>query len=130
MLVAMVDESCDVLDMLATALELAGYAVASVQDMEETCARLRAIGPDAILLSMWTYPRERGWQILLDLTVDPALCAVPVIVYSSDRRDLEDHAELLASGGCQALLAPFHLADLYGALRRVTAAARGTATLA
>jgi DNA-binding response OmpR family regulator len=125
MLVAMLDENRDFLDMVAAALEYANHRVAPVHVMEQACARLRVIGPDAILLNVWTYPRERGWQVLLALQVDQALRAIPVIVYSSSRQDLEAHAEMLQRARCQILVTPFHLAELYAAIDRVTLSGPG-----
>jgi hypothetical protein len=69
-------------------------------------------------MNLWTFPQERGWGTLASLMADPLLAAVPTVVYSTNASDLEAHALLLQRYGCQVLLAPFHLEDLYGSLRQ------------
>jgi DNA-binding response OmpR family regulator len=122
--VALIGDDDVLLDILQVALEHAGYTVAVIHDVEGVTARLRRIKPGALLLSVRTYPPERGWRLFAELAADPTFGTLPLVVCSVDHQDLEIHAAVLQRQGCEVLAAPFTLADLYAALRRARCAER------
>jgi CheY-like chemotaxis protein len=81
--VLLVEDRDDFRELLAELLALEGYAVDAAANGQEGCRRLeRPPLPDLILLDLMM-PVMNGWGFLNARQKDPALAAIPVIVFSA-----------------------------------------------
>ena len=116
--VLVVEDEPDVLAIVATVLEEAGYEVATARDGREGLERLRQAGADVdVVLSDVMMPLLDGRELCRTLAADPALGAIPVIMMSAG-------GEPPAPDACpyRAFLAkPFNLDALLATVARVLA---------
>lgn len=118
--ILVIEDSTDVRELLAEALQDEGYRVTAVSDALKALVYLRwGSGrtqlPDLILLDLFL-PDMDGWTFRRVLLEDPRLAAVPVLVLSG-AEELEEHAERLSVAAC--LSKPVNFPELRTAIRRV-----------
>jgi len=81
--ILLVEDNADVLDVTRVLLESEGYAVATAVNGADALALLRAgLRPSLIVLDL-AMPVMDGWEFRDAQRADPALCAIPTIVYSA-----------------------------------------------
>lgn len=84
MLIAIVDDTPEIVEMLETLLQLAGYATVSTTASARIPWLLRH-QPDLLLLDLRIEHHEAGWEILAAIRADPITHQLPVIVCSAER---------------------------------------------
>lgn len=110
--IAVVNDDTIFLDLMEQLLREEGYATTIMKISHEAFERLKREPPDLIVLDIWMGKPENGWELLNLLRLDPATARLPVIVSSTDVRDLEAKAPHLRAMGCDTLLKPFDLDTL------------------
>lgn len=122
--VLVVDDAQDVRDLLRRALEVEGYVVECAADCDEALARLRRPpAPAAVLLDL-NMPHLDAYGFRAQQRRDPALHAIPVILYSG-AADLEKAAQAL---GVEAWISkPFDFDRLLDLLERWARRGAGSA---
>src|SRR5262249_42022548 len=68
---------------LTLTFQTAGYATAEAENGREALALLRAAAPPCLILLDLMMPVMTGWQFLAERRKDPALAAVPVVVFTA-----------------------------------------------
>lgn len=100
--ILIVDDNQMLANLYRGSLTAAGFVVEVAHDGESGLTAARKTPPDVVLLDMMM-PRMDGLEVLTTLRGDPALGAVPVIVfsnaYTSDRM-----AQLWQAGATQVLV--------------------------
>ena len=86
-----IDDDVQLVDMVKTLLESAGYEVAYAYRAEKGLEMAKTAGPDLILLDvMFAAPSDAdGFEISRQLHKDPVLKKIPVIILSGVRRAMD-----------------------------------------
>lgn len=63
----------------------AGYAVDQAENGREALAKMRHLSPCMVVLDLMM-PVMDGWQVVSEMTADPALASVPVCVVTAQDR--------------------------------------------
>jgi CheY-like chemotaxis protein len=95
-LVMIVEDDPVARELLRTFLQGAGYAVACAGNGREALDQLRRGGRPAVILLDLKMPIMSGWQFREEQRSDPALSAIPVVVFSGGD-DLEAAAATLGA---------------------------------
>jgi CheY-like chemotaxis protein len=102
--VLVVDDDVALREIVAEAIEAAGYEVRQAENGREALDRMRRESPCIVLLDLMM-PVMDGWQVVDEMDADPALAAVPVCVVTAQSQvQPPRHACLLRK--------PIGLADL------------------
>src|SRR5215470_8441157 len=80
--VLVIDDSPTITKVVQLVLTKAGYRVDTAPDGEAGLAAVRAQRPDVILLD-FVMPRMNGYQFCRELTADPKLRDIPVVLMSA-----------------------------------------------
>ncbi len=83
-LILVVDDDAAIRDMLETLLEEEGYAVVLARHGQDALELLKTVKPALILLDLMM-PVMDGWQFLDNLSRNPALQGLPVVLLSASR---------------------------------------------
>ncbi len=124
-IVAVIDDSPQVIDFVAAILEDEGYQVVAWQSGAGAHAFLQEVMPAAVILDMRMETPDAGLTVLAAIRADPATRALPVIVSSVRGSYLAEHAERLTALGCALLPKPYMGNDLIAGVERAIAD-RGT----
>ena len=84
----LVEDSIDIREMMAAALELAGMRVLTAANGRAALTLLHELPPPCLILLDLMMPVMDGWELGAALKRDPRLSAVPVIVVSALSRDM------------------------------------------
>ena len=106
--VLVIEDDAGVRRLLATTLELGGYAVAASDSALGAMALARRLRPAAIVLDLGL-PYRSGTSLLADLKADPTTAPIPVVVVSALADTLTDARRALAAA---VLPKPFSPLDL------------------
>ncbi len=119
--VLVVDDESIIRTFLAEGLADAGYEVLIARDGAEALDSVNRFHPDAVLLDL-LMPVMDGWAFLRERREQPALAAVPVVVFSAAGREgLHDASALRATA---VLPKPLNLDVLSAVLEHVLSNAR------
>lgn len=113
------DDEADIRDLVALALELAGYAVETATDGDEALSRIRASMPDAVVLDVMM-PGMGGHEVVRALTAEPRTAGLPVVMLSAKCQTTDVDAGL-ASGAQVYLVKPFAPQELVRQVDRLVA---------
>lgn len=116
----LVDDSPDMLRLMSSVLEKAGFSVATARDGAAALHHLADHRPSAILLDLML-PGLSGLQVLDKLRQHPTLRAVPVVIVTGT---MTHERDLLAAGAVAVLRKPFDAVRLLDQVRAVIASAR------
>lgn len=81
-LILYIEDERSVLELVRTALKLAGYEILSAMSGEEGLAIMRIHKPDLLLLDLMM-PGTNGWEVYRSMKKDEYLADVPVIVVTA-----------------------------------------------
>ena len=119
--VLVVDDEADVRSYLSSALEDAGFQVATATDGLEALEMVRRRPPDLISLDL-VMPRHSGAKFCRELQKDRALAKIPVLLVTGHARDelgRADFEEMTMSGPGVYLEKPVRPATYVAAVRRM-----------
>jgi two-component system KDP operon response regulator KdpE len=111
--VLLVEDDRSLRDAVSSALEGAGFEVATVGDGAAAVQALRSSSPDVVLLDIGL-PFVNGWQVLADMHNRQP----PVIIISA-RGDEQDKVRALDMGADDYLAKPFGTEELLARIRAV-----------
>lgn len=123
--VLVVEDDHAMAEMLAEALEAAGYKTRVVDNGPVALAVIREAPPLAVILDLKLAGPLDGWEVLRSLKQDANTSGVPVIISSS----LEKRQKGLELGAADYLVKPFPPDKLVESLRTVTRTAAGAVGL-
>lgn len=115
--ILLVDDDADIRESIGEALEEEGYRVVAAENGKHALRLLRDDGlrPDLILLDIMM-PEMDGWGFRSEQQKDPALAAIPVIVFTAYGTARDIARQLDAAG---FLKKPLRLGELLAAIERV-----------
>jgi CheY-like chemotaxis protein len=111
--ILVVEDSKDDQQMVLWALDMnrRGKSIVTLMDGEQAMVYLRTredgLKPDLILLDL-NMPRKDGWQVLAECKGDASLKSVPIVIFSTSRRE-EDVKRCYALGANSFVAKPFDL---------------------
>ncbi|HYI14129.1 MAG TPA: response regulator [Thermomicrobiales bacterium] len=107
--IAVVNDDTVFLQLMDDLLSGEGYQTTIMKVSTEAFERIKELQPSLIILDIWIQKVDTGWEVLNLVRLDPATANIPVIVSSTDIRDLEAKEPLLRSLNCDILPKPFNL---------------------
>lgn len=117
-LVFIVDDEADIRDLLARALEAAGFEAVCIASGLDMMKRLRERTPDLILLDImmsWV----SGIELCRTLKNEATFRHIPVVIITAHHRtEIESKVAECGADGC--LYKPFRIADLITTVQRFT----------
>ncbi len=118
--IVVADPELRVLERLSTALDGAGFSVATASNGLELFGACLRRTPDVVLIDRHT-PMVDGFHLLERFASDDRLAAIPVVVMTSDPGDIEP---LFQRGAADAIMKPFTLVEAIARVRRLAATPR------
>ncbi len=100
-LVLVIDDEPSAVDLMERMLNASGYLVATARDGQEGLRLARDAKPVAIVLDI-NMPEMSGWEVLENLTADPATRDIPVFIVTIN----DDRQRGLELGASEYLLKP------------------------
>lgn len=116
--VMIVDDEQDLLDTMATVLELHNYETIKVMDGADAMTVAILEQPDLILLDVML-PHRTGWCLCKDFQENPMTSAIPIVIVSA-RFQQTDVDKGLQAGAKDYLIKPFSLEELLETVSRWT----------
>jgi CheY-like chemotaxis protein len=113
--VLIVDDDADIREALTDTLQDEGLQVAATENGQAALDYLRSNARPAVILLDWMMPVMDGAQFYAELSRDPELCAVPVVLLTADANARERAATLGIAG---YLKKPVNVEDLLSAIQR------------
>lgn len=118
--IVVADPELRVLERLSTALDGAGFSVATASNGLELFGACLRRTPDVVLIDRHT-PMVDGYQLLERFACDDRLASIPVVVMTSEPGDMES---LFARGAADAIMKPFTLVEAIARVRRLASTPR------
>jgi len=113
--IVVADSELRVLERMSTALGAAGFSVAIASTGLELVGACMRQKPDVVLVDRAT-PMIGGFQLIERLTCDDRLSSVPVVMTTSEPRDIEP---AFHKGAADVIMKPFTLVEVIARVRRV-----------
>ncbi len=107
-LAVVIEDNEDQADILAKALQAAGFVTEIIHDGDEAVARLKVIVPDLVLLDLHL-PGISGTGVLLKIRADPRLAGTRVIIATVEPQ----MADVLRDKADMVLAKPIDFTRLY-----------------
>lgn len=107
--IAVVNDDTTFLQLMDDLLSGEGYETTVMKISSEAFERIKDLQPSLVIIDIWMQKADNGWEILNLIRLDPSTASIPVIVCSTDIRDLEAKEPLLRSLKCDVLPKPFNL---------------------
>lgn len=115
--IAVVNDDPDFLSLLTELLQLEGYGAFIIHEARGAYEQLKQAQPDVIVLDIRIGADNDGWQIAECLTLDPTTGSIPIILCSAAVDELQHRVPWLQEHGIGAVVKPFDLDDMLGAIR-------------
>ncbi len=107
--IAVANDDTVFLQLMQDLLSDEGYETTIMKISSEVFEKIKELQPNLVILDIWMQRADSGWEVLNLIRLDPATAEIPVIVCSTDVRDLEAKEVLLRSLNCDILPKPFNL---------------------
>ena len=108
-----------ILDLVRELLEQERYRIATTNFLPQTFAVIAALQPTLLIIDL-SLGEQEGWQLLAGLRQEASTRGIPVIVFSTTRRLLEQAgANQAVWGGDRFLSLPFAFDDLVQQIREL-----------
>jgi DNA-binding response OmpR family regulator len=108
--VLVVDDEPDIVEIVKTNLEGAGFDIVVAYNGSEALARVRSDSPDLVILDV-LMPEMDGWDVLRAIELDPEIAGLPVIMLTSKTEDA-DILRGLVEGAVEYFTKPFYPENL------------------
>ncbi|QQR78495.1 MAG: response regulator [Candidatus Moraniibacteriota bacterium] len=80
--VCVIDDDADLREIYLLNLNRENFDAVLAKDGEEGLRAIREHAPDAIILDL-QMPKMNGFEVLAELSTDPKLCRIPVVILSN-----------------------------------------------
>ena len=115
--ILVVDDQREILDLTATVLTSAGYAVVTVSSGGEALGQVAETAFDLVLLDI-NMPEMDGWETLRLLRADDQLQELAVVMFSV-KGEVSDKVQSLKEGASGYITKPFVVDELVSRVQRV-----------
>jgi CheY-like chemotaxis protein len=112
----LIDDDRGIVTIVSEALHHIGWRVTVCKDATKAQQQVAHEQPDVVLLDIYLEAPASGWRVLEALQNDLSTRDVPVIVFSSQVKELEEKEAWLLEQQISVLSKPFELDDLYDAV--------------
>ena len=112
--ILLVDDEISLTELFSMMLEMEGYRVDVVHDVQSAIDSLHVQRPSLIMLDLMM-PEASGLELCRYVRADPALASIPIVVVSA-KSQLEEVQEGLDAGADIYLLKPVSKAELVEAV--------------
>jgi CheY-like chemotaxis protein len=122
--ILLIDDTQEILDLMAELLEEEGYRVTCSQALLDL-DKVKALAPNVIIQDiLFEGIQELGWKFLTLVRLDPELVHIPLILCTAAVRTIKEPemADQLDRLGIRVVLKPFTSEQLLTALREVLTA--------
>ena len=122
--VLIVNDTQEILDLMAELLEEEGYRVTTSLALLDI-AKVKHLAPDVIIQDLlFEGSQETGWKFLELVRLDPELAPIPLVLCTAAVRTVTEPtmAEQLDRQGIRVVLKPFTIEELLAALRQTLTA--------
>jgi CheY-like chemotaxis protein len=122
--VLLIDDTQEILDLMAELLEEEGYRVTCSQALLDI-TKVKALAPDVIVQDLrFAGTQEQGWKFLELTRLDPELARIPLVLCTAAVQTVGDPAmaKQLDRLGVRVILKPFAIEDFLQALRETLTA--------
>jgi CheY-like chemotaxis protein len=122
--VLLIDDTQEILDLMAELLEEEGYRVTCSQALLDI-TKVKALAPDVVVQDLlFEGMQETGWKFLELVRLDPELARIPLLLCTAAVQMVRDPemAEHLDQLGVRVVLKPFTIEELLRALRETLTA--------
>jgi len=108
--ILIIEDELDILNFASRVLELEGYHILRAKDGDEglTLAREKQI---ALVLLDLRLPKRDGWAVLQQMKAEPALSAIPVVVFTASA-GLPQREKAFSMGAINYLVKPLSATSL------------------
>jgi DNA-binding NtrC family response regulator len=110
------DDDAALLGLMEDILTLRSWRMVPLLNAATAFSVLRETAPDALVLDIRLIGGHTGWELLRAVKADHATDAIPVVVWSSDVRSLDDRRDWLVDHDIPVLEKPFDIDDLFSCL--------------
>lgn len=97
--ILVVEDNADTRYILGRILGIKGYATVTVDDVAAALRYLQDGKPVCLIILDLHLPERDGRHLLRELKADPALAAIPVVVFSGDAGEMPDSAAAFVRKG-------------------------------
>ena len=115
--ILVVDDQQDILDLAATVLSGAGYAVSTADSGISALDRVAEEPFDLLLLDI-NMPGMDGWETLRLIRADDRLDSLPVVMFSI-KGEVRDKVHGMQGGALDYITKPFEVDELLERVRRI-----------
>jgi CheY-like chemotaxis protein len=120
--VLVVNDCAVILEVFRALFEDEGYRVTINKfvtlDSKETLNEIDELNPDVILLDFLIGKEPLGWELLQLLRMTPGTAHIPIVVCTGSLHQVQELAPRLDKLGIEAVIKPFEIDDVVGAVRR------------
>jgi DNA-binding response OmpR family regulator len=114
--ILIVDDEVSVAELFGMMLELEGYRVKAVHDVQSAIGALESDAPDLVILDIMM-PEASGLDLCRYVRADPLLASIPIVIVSA-KTQLNEVQEGLEAGANLYLLKPVSKSELLEAVRQ------------
>ena len=122
-LAVVADDEKDILLLVATVLQNAGFDVIGARNGVEALAEIRVRRPQLVVLDL-SMPELDGLEVVRRVRADAAVAATPIVILSARAQDA-DVARAYADGASGYIRKPFKPSELVALARELTQSASG-----
>ena len=105
-----------VLALFRDLLEEEGYRVSTQAYADKDLASIKALAPDLIVLDYMWPGEDAGWALLQMLRMDRDTAAIPIVLCTGAKREVEALDGHLQDMGVRVVLKPFNIDHLVDAI--------------
>jgi len=113
-----INDSLEVLEIFRLLLEEEGYRVTTMRYAFKEMAAIRLMKPDLVILDYMWAEEDSGWAMLQMLKLDRTTGAIPIILCTGAKKQVEELDGQLASMNVTVVLKPFNIDALLDAITR------------
>lgn len=113
-----INDSHEVLEIFRLLLEEEGYRVTTMRYAFKEMAEIRLMKPDLIILDYMWAEEDSGWAMLQMLKLDRTTGAIPIILCTGAKKQVEELDGQLATMNVTVVLKPFDIDALLNAITR------------
>jgi CheY-like chemotaxis protein len=122
-----VNDTEEILELFRDIIEGIGHEFVALTYAPDDLAQVQSIRPDLVIVDFVLGGREfLGWQLVQKMRMSPPTAAIPIIICTAAKREVQEQEGWLAEKGITTVLKPFEVIDLErGIERALTGPPRG-----
>ena len=115
--ILIIEDEADIRSFVSRVLELEGYCAFKAKNSNEGIKMAREMPVALILLDLFL-SGHNGWSVLTEMKSEPALSAIPVVVFTASA-EISQRERALGMGAADYLVKPISAAGLRETVARI-----------